>query len=104
MSYVEKFGQIASATQAEMTEILQSRLEHLQNSLHDSLEQNASAAAPTGGEPMQALLQSTMNWTTQALNTLQDTQQQAARLMSAQAPKPTAAGSRASAASATRRK
>ncbi len=104
MSYVEKFGQIASATQAEMTEILQSRLERLQNSLQDSLGQNAGAAAPAGVEPMQALLQSTMNWTTQALNTLQDTQQQAVRLMSAQAPKPTAAASRASASSATRRK
>ena len=104
MSYVEKFGQIASATQAEMTEILQSRLEHLQNSLHDSLGQNASAAAPAGVEPMQALLQSTMNWTTQALNTLQDTQQQAVRLMSAQVPKPAAAASRTSASSAARRK
>jgi len=104
MSYVEKFGQIASATQAEMTEILQSRLERLQNSLHDSLGQNASAAAPAGVEPMQALLQSTMNWTTQALNTLQDTQQQAVRLMSAQVPKPAAAASRTSASSAARRK
>ncbi|MDE2175170.1 MAG: phasin family protein [Betaproteobacteria bacterium] len=104
MSYVEKFGQIASATQAEMTEILQSRLERLQNSLHDSLGQNASAAAPAGVEPMQALLQSTMNWTTQAINTLQDTQQQAVRLMNAQTPKPTAAASRTSASSAARRK
>ena len=104
MSYVEKFGQIASATQAEMTEILQSRLAHLQGSLHDSLGQNTHAAVPAGVEPMQALLQSTMNWTTQALNSLQDSQQQVARLMSAQAPKPASSAGRASASPAARRK
>jgi transcription termination factor NusB len=83
MAYVQKLAQIVSATQAEMAETLQSSLTRLQTSLQDSASQGMSAW-PAGAEPVQALFQSAMNFTNQAVEAMQSAQQQSAKLMSGQ--------------------
>jgi phasin family protein len=83
MAYFQKLAQIVSATQSEMAETMNSSLSRLQTSLHDSVKQGTSAL-PAGAEPVQALFQSAMQFTTQAIETLQNTQQQASKLMSDQ--------------------
>ncbi|MGC8807583.1 MAG: phasin family protein [Thiomonas sp.] len=82
MAYVQKLAQIVSATQAEMAETLQSSLNRLQTSLQDSARQGVTAL-PTGAEPVQALFQSAMQFTNQAVEAMQNAQQQASSLMSA---------------------
>jgi len=83
MAYVQKLAQIVSATQAEMAETLQSSLTRLQTSLQDSASQGMSAW-PAGAEPVEALFQSAMNFTNQAVEAMQSAQQQSAKLMSGQ--------------------
>jgi len=82
MAYVQKLAQIVSATQAEMAETLQSSLNRLQTSLQDSVGQGMTAL-PAGAEPVQALFQSAMQFTNQAVEAMQNAQQQASSLMSA---------------------
>jgi len=94
MAYFQKLAQIVSATQTEMAETMNSSLNRLQTSLQDSVKQGA-AALPAGGEPVQALFQSAMQFTTQAVEAMQNAQQQAARLMSDQAQSLSAAGKKA---------
>ncbi|MGC8702957.1 MAG: phasin family protein [Thiomonas sp.] len=83
IAYVQKLAQIVSATQAEMAETMNSSLNRLQNSLQDSAKQGAGAM-PAGAEPVQALFQSAMHFTNQAVEAMQSAQQQATRLMSDQ--------------------
>ena len=91
MAYFQKLAQIVSATQAEMAETMNSSLSRLQTNLQDSAKQGA-AALPAGAEPVQALFQSAMNFTNQAVEAMQNAQQQAARLMSEQVQSLSAGG------------
>ncbi|MBN2692852.1 MAG: phasin family protein [Burkholderiaceae bacterium] len=96
MAYFQKLAQIVSATQSEMAETMSSSLSRLQTSLQDSVKQGTSAL-PAGAEPVQALFQSAMQFTTQAIEALQNTQQQASKLMSDQVQSLSAAGKKAAA-------
>ncbi|MGE0072175.1 MAG: hypothetical protein AB7S55_03825, partial [Thiomonas sp.] len=92
----ENFVRIVADTQAEMSEILTANLRRVQTQVQDSAKQGVSAL-PAGTEPLQALFQTAVEATTQAIEAMQNAQQRATRLMSEQAQHHAAGGKKPSA-------
>ena len=92
----QNFVRIVADTQAEMSEILTANLRRVQTQVQDSAKQGVSAL-PAGTEPLQALFQTAVEATTQAIEAMQNAQQRATRLMSEQAQHHAAGGKKPSA-------
>lgn len=91
LAYFQKLTQIVSATQAEMAETMNSNLTRVQSQLQEGAKQGLGAL-PAGAEPVQALFQSAMDFTTKAIEALQNTQQQATKLIGDQVQSLSAVG------------
>ncbi|MEW6560146.1 MAG: phasin family protein [Pseudomonadota bacterium] len=84
LTYFQKLAQIISATQAEMVQTMNSRLSRMQAEIQETAQQGASGL-PVNVEPVQALFQSATTFANQAIEAVQNAQQQALKLMSEQA-------------------
>ncbi len=101
MAYFQKLAQIVSATQTEMAQTMNSSLSRLQTHLQDSAKQGAGAL-PASADPVQALFQNAMHFTHQAIEAMQNAQQQATRMMSDQTQSLSSAGKQTAAAARKR--
>jgi phasin family protein len=81
MAYVQHVAEIAGSTQAELAEALNQSMARMQQALRDTMQSNTNKL-PLGSEGVAALMQSAMNFTTQAFDAVQKSQTQATKMVS----------------------
>ncbi|MBW4048206.1 MAG: phasin family protein [Proteobacteria bacterium] len=79
-AYAQQFAEIAASTQAELAGALSEGMTRMQQALHDAM-QSSTHNLPMGSEGAAALMQSAMNFTTQAVEAMQKTQSQSTKMV-----------------------
>ncbi|WP_298293066.1 phasin family protein [Thiomonas sp.] len=96
LGHWQTFAQILAATQAEISQTLGANLRQLQDLAQDGQQPVADGTLP-GAAPLQTLLQSAMQTTTQAMQAWLSAQQQAAASLAERAGSPRTGGKKAAA-------
>lgn len=99
-AYAQHLAEIAGSTQAELAEALNQSMTRMQQALRDAT-QNSMGNLPLGSEGAAALMQSAMNFTTQAFDAMQKSQSQVTKMVSDNVESITNRATKAVAAQAT---
>ena len=80
-AYAQQLAEIASSTQAELAGVVNQSMTRMQQALRDAM-QSSTHNLPMGSEGAAALMQSAMNFTSQAVEAMQNTQSQTSKMVS----------------------
>ncbi|MDE2254561.1 MAG: phasin family protein [Betaproteobacteria bacterium] len=79
-AYAQQFAEIAASTQAEIAGAVNEGMTRMQQTLREAM-QSATHNLPMGSEGAAALMQSAMNFTSQAVEAMQKTQTQTRKMV-----------------------
>ena len=96
LSYAQNVAQIASATQAEMAKAFGQSMNRVQEALRAAMEQGMSGV-PGSSDTAQGLMDNALAFTNQAIEAMQKSQTEAARMLTEQMQAATKAGGAAGA-------